>query len=222
MIAHVRCCIRTGSFWLFVIVLAWGAGTKKTSAQYTYWQSWSSIEVSKNLSAKWQLLGGSELRLKNYASQLRVFFTEGGVQYQVFPRLSVSTTYRLLIKPDRINHRVYSDVQYEWRYHFWETALRLRLQHQFEAKQDETYVRPQLTLTYRKNKKWRPYVRAEMFGHLFHHRGNPWDELRLSAGTRYRLQARHRLIGALMHQRSFHTLPVQRNWIFQATYQYSF
>ncbi len=221
MIARVKCSVRTGSFWLLAIVLTWHSCTKKTSAQYADVQSWSSIEVSKNLTERWQLLASSELRLKNHSSQLRVFFTEGGVQYQVLPRLSVSTHYRLLVKPDRINHRVYSDVQYEWRWSFWETAVRLRLQHQFEAKQDETYVRPQLTLTYRKVKKWRPFVRAEMFGHLLHHRDNPWDELRMSAGTRYRIHTRHRLTGALMHQRSFHTLPVQRNWIFQATYQYS-
>lgn len=179
-------------------------------AQPADFQTWSSISLQKELSPRWNVLVREELRLRDYSTGLRVLFTEVGGRYKIMDRVTAGLHYRLLLRPSGISHRIYEETNFRWRFGKPEAGLRLRLQHEFRPSTDQSYIRTRLSFGYRLNKKFRPNASAELFYHIFAPQEDEFDELRLKAGTDWRINPNQTLSAHLQYEYEFNQVPVFR------------
>ncbi|MBX7109164.1 MAG: DUF2490 domain-containing protein [Chitinophagales bacterium] len=167
-------------------------GILTVHAQEQDFQTWTSAQINKKISKKIDLQLSQELRLKNNSTQLGTTFTEAGCKYKVRKQLDVAASYRFIVAQDAVSHRVSLDVSYEVEAGHWSAEPRLRYLHQIQHDQPaENYIRPKLSVNYRINKRWEPYVSGELFYHAFYNEGNEFDQYRLSAGFEYSFTKQH-------------------------------
>ncbi|MCS6990714.1 MAG: DUF2490 domain-containing protein [Chitinophagales bacterium] len=173
----------------------------------TDFQTWSSITIGKQLNSRWSLRLKEELRLRDYSQALRVLFTDLGGRYHPTEHLTTGLHYRLLIRPWGISHRIYEETNVRWRPGKIELAARIRLQHEFRKGPDLSYIRTRPGITYRLNKTWRPNLHIELFYHIFNHTGDQFDEIRIMAGTDFRINKQHELSAHLQYEYEFTQSP---------------
>jgi hypothetical protein len=175
----------------------------KTFAQSTEFLTWTSIAAEKSFDKKWKVSLEEELRLLA-GSRLRSSFLDLEVTYQCSNRLDVTGAYRFIVRPNELAMRLYADFTYSQPLSDWTVKGRIRMQHEFITnKQDEYYLRPQLTIAYRISKKWEPFVEEELFYHIFFNEGDQFDESRTSAGTRYKFNSHHSIKGYYLFGKEF-------------------
>jgi long-subunit fatty acid transport protein len=185
-------------------------------------QTWNSAGVGKSLDKKLKVFLQEEVRLKNNSSQLRTSFTNIGVKWEALKNFNISIVYRLIIKPTKISHRIYTDLSYEWKNKRWSLEPRIRLQHEFIPNDiNENYVRPELTLEHKINKHWRPFVSAEFFYHIFYYKEDKFDEYRLSAGVDYNFDKKNSLKLFYLFEQEINTNAPQQNNILGVSYTYN-
>ena len=192
-------------------------------AQFTDFQTWSSITIEKSLSKK---LDGSleqQLRLDENSTQFRQTFTELGAKYRLWKKLDAGASYRFIVRPNSTGQRIYLDVEYNWKLKKWKINPRLRYQHDFITDNFQAnFLRPKLTISYKIDKKWEPFVAGELFYLIFYYQGNFVPAYRLFAGTTYDFNKRNSLKVFYLLEQEVNVNNAAQNHIISVGYKYDF
>lgn len=174
---------------------------------------WLSADYEYRLTPRMVLVGSGELRFHDNAQSLRTMLADAGIEYSFHPDWRISGNFRLMGRQTTDQQyqpisRVYIDLRHRHRYRKMEWLTRLRVQQQsahpvYHWFDDDAYsrrIRPELTVRYRINKTWRPFVSCELFFPIVYHYPLDPDKIRIAAGTRYRVSNVHALNVYLMVQ----------------------
>lgn len=164
---------------------------------------WLSIAAEKKLTNKITIDLSHEFRFNENISELGSSFTEAGAEYKFTKKFSAGIYYRL-IKRRQLNdyyltrHRSFIDLTYRKKVKKVAFTLRQRVQGQMDAiktEDDGSYpeynMRTKLTVKLDLEKKYTPFVAAEIFYPVFTGIKSKVDNYRLAAGVEYELNKRH-------------------------------
>ena len=192
-------------------------------SQIKDFQTWNSITIQKSFTKKLDGIFGEELRLQDNCSQFNTSFTDAGLKYELFKNFAVEVYLRFIINPDDVAYRPYTDLSYKLKLHKWYFAPRLRYQHQWEQnKTEKNYFRPKLTISYKINRHWEPYVSGELFYHAFYYKGDFFDEYRASAGIEHDFNNHHSLKLFYLFDQEFNVNAAEENHVAGAAYEIDF
>jgi len=177
---------------------------------------WLSAEYQYQVTPVLRAVAAGELRFHDNAQRLRTILSEVGLEYSFHQNWRISGYYRLMGRqnPDRqyeARSRYYIDLRHRHSYQKLEWLNRIRWQQQFShplmigfAEEAHTGVlRPEMTIRYRLNNTWRPFVSCELFFPVVFQYAQESNQIRFTAGTRYRINNIHAFNLFLMLQRSF-------------------
>lgn len=207
---------------VLIFLLAANAAAK---AQVSDAGLWASLTVEKKLTQRLSVGITGELRFNENISELSTIFTDLGLGYNFFKDelLGVSVNYRYIRRKNVEDfymgrHRWYTDVVLKKKFGKLVPSWRIRFQSQFRdpetsdaAWNAEYYLRNRLQLKLDMEKKYRPYIGAELYtqadGFEFMS-----DNIRLTAGVDYSFNERSILGLGYLIDREFNVNDPARNY----------
>lgn len=164
---------------------------------------WISLNAEKKITSKLSATLSQEFRMNENISELGTVFTEAGVAYKLFKKGFAGLSYRFIQKRKvddfySLRHRLNVDAGYRFKVKKISLTVRERLQTQYtdvntspEGHIPEYYLRSKFTFKYNLEKKYTPFIAAEVFYQLNNAEGNEIDNIRYSAGFDYEINKLH-------------------------------
>lgn len=181
------------------------SASKSTSAQVKDAGLWLSLNAEKKITSKLSATLSQEFRMNENITELGTAFTEAGIEYKIFKKGFVGLSYRFIQKRKvddfySLRHRINVDAGYRFKVTRMSLTVRERFQTQYsdvntspEGHIPEYYLRSKLTFKYNLEKKYTPFMAAELFYQLNNAKGNEIDNIRYSAGFDYEINKLHSL-----------------------------
>jgi flagellar basal body rod protein FlgB len=196
--------IKTIKYFVITAIIFMTAMSETSAQSGTYYtvrdmEMWSSIELKYKINKKWNLLFEEQLRLKDNANTVDIYFSELNLEYQIAKPLTLGFGTRLIRDNDNVgkiqgyeNHLRWNvDAAYKHKYNQFDIKYRIR----YQSKNDvgismeegdllENALRFKLTTTYN-IKKWKldPQFSSEIFNQI--QPATAFDKIRFSLGTEY-------------------------------------
>jgi hypothetical protein len=196
---------------------------------------WASLSIEKKVTQRLSIGLTEELRFNENISELATMFTDLGVGYKFFKDevLGISANYRYIRKKSvedyySSRHRWYGDLTLKKKFGMITPSIRTRFQSQFrdegttEASWNaEYYMRNRLMLKFDLEKKYRPYLGAELYTQLD---GGDMlnDNVRISAGVDYSFNEQSAVNLGYLLDREFNVNNPVRNYVITVGYGFSF
>jgi hypothetical protein len=186
---------------LCVLIGLTGLASKKSNAQENDYGTWLSLDVSKELSKKFDLEFEEEVRIFKQFSEISRFATSLGGSYSFNKFLKGAAGYTWIYHHD-VNdsfwdnrHRYYIHLTGKFEIKRWAFSLRERFQSTYIDKDikgfdysPENYLLSRIQVAWDvKNSKLEPYTSAEVFYQLSNPDGNKVDNIRYTLGTEFPL-----------------------------------
>lgn len=203
-------------------------------AQNNDMQLWTTISLEKKITKTFSLNYAEEVRFNENISEVGQFFSDIGGTYKINKAWRISANYRFTNKRQLDDsyskrHRYYVDLSFRKKFDPVVLMFRTRFQSQYKdvfssytGKIPEHYSRNKLTLKFDLDKKYNPYLSAEMFYQLNNPEGNKIDNMRYSVGLEYAFNKRTSLDFYYMIQQEYSVSNPERDFVIGAGYQYSF
>jgi hypothetical protein len=182
---------------LCVLIVFGGLVSKKVHAQENDYGTWLSLDVSKELTKKFDLEFEEEVRIFKQFGEISRFATSIGGSYSFFKFLKGAAGYTWIYHHD-VNdsfwdnrHRYYVQLTGKVEVNRLALSLRERFQSTYIDKDiqgfdysPENYLRSRLQLVWdAKNSKLEPYASGEIIYQLNNPEGNEIDNIRYTIGT---------------------------------------
>ena len=189
-------------FFLLIFLSRFFFSTHPGTAQVNDAGLWTSVNVEKKIISRLTVSLTEELRFNENISELGTAFTEIGADYKFNKFVSFGASYRFIQKRRvddfySLRHRYNMDLSLKYKIKKIGITLRERFQTQYSdvntsenGKVPERYLRNKLTLKYDLDKKYMPFISAELFYQLSNPRGNEFDNVRYAAGFDYEINKR--------------------------------
>jgi len=188
--------------YFFVIILLTNGSL--LLAQNSDWGLWTSIDVEKKLSKKWDLDICGQYRSNDNFSFTDQFRGSADVARKMNKYLGLGAGYELIAKHKVKNNddfyayrhrfRVQASTSYKYaNFTFnWRPRLQMTLLEDSKTDRCEWILRNRFGLKYNiKKTPWKPYMNFEMFHQLFNGWKGCYNENRFSIGTEYSLNKQH-------------------------------
>lgn len=203
-------------------------------AQNNDMQLWTNLSIEKKLTKTFSLNFSEEVRFYDNISEVGQFFSDVGGTYKISKSWRLSVNYRFTNKRQLNDsyskrHRYYIDLSCRKKMEKIVVLFRTRFQSQYTdvfcsltGKIPEYYSRNKLTLKFDLDKKYTPYLSAELFYQLNNPEGNDIDNMRYSVGLEYQFNKRTGLDFFYMIQQEYNVNNPKRDFVAGIGYQYSF
>lgn len=191
---------------------------------------WLTLSAEKKVSQKFSIQLTECLRLNENFSELGTSYTEIGANYKIVKGLSIGGAYRFSQKR-RVDdfysqrHRYNIDLGYKLKVKNISLQFRERFQSQYkDIGRSETglvpsnYFRSKLTVKYDLNKKYTPFISAELFYNI----GNAIDNMRYRAGFDYEFNKYSTLSLYYMIDKEMNVKNPWTSYVIGLSYTYSF
>lgn len=202
-------------FFLCITILTSNLINAQDTILVSDFETWASVELEKKLlNKKLELNLSEEFRFNNNSTEIKEFFTEIGLGYELYKNLKVGIGYRYTKQnKDEVafvtKHRFFADFKYSFDVKRWDFNSRIRFQTGNDTWFDNSVsdystnkFRLKLTGTYNiKNWKLDPYFSPELFyvsekGNIPYLsdeysdliRQNGFEKLRLTTGTSFKFK----------------------------------
>lgn len=175
-----------------------------SSAQQNDFGVWASVALKHKFSQKFSATVEEQLRFGNNAGTLVQYFTDAGLEYSISKKFRVALCYRFTNGYRNTyyskRHRLYADLSFRTKYSRIQILLRTRIQEQQQDIHSSDngripvwYSRNKITSKIDLNKKYAPYLSAELFYLLSapNEEGGYVDKMRYSAGVEYEFNRVH-------------------------------
>ena len=182
---------------------------------------WTGFSVSKKHN-DFKFSISEEYRRNENFTQTDKMFTEFEAKYEFIKNLSFSITYRF--NQDRnyeyggfdFNHRFNFDLEYEYKFNDYEISFRTRYQVSKEIYQSDKLNRNKLSLKYKLNKEFEPYLSTE----LFYQFNDVWgfNRTRLEMGTKFNINKKNSLKAGYLFENKFNRKNLEHNHIYFINY----
>jgi hypothetical protein len=192
-----RYTMKKTTFILMVLIVTGLLVSKKTIAQENDYGTWLALDVSKEVTKKFDLEFEEEVRVFKQFSEINRFATSIGGSYSIFKFLKGAAGYTWIYHHD-VNdsfwdnrHRYYIQLAGKFEINRLTFSLRERFQSTFIDKDikgfdysPENYLRSRLQAVWDiKNSKMEPYASGEVIYQLNNPDGNKVDNIRYTLGT---------------------------------------
>lgn len=159
---------------------------------------WASINLEKKINPKLAIALTEEARFNENISELGSAFTELGANYKIKKNILIGVSYRFIQRRGvddfySLRHRYMIDLTIKHKIKKVSFALRERFQSQYadvntseNGRLSERTLRNKLTVKYDLDKKYTPYISAELFYQLNNVMGNEFDNIRYAVGFEYK------------------------------------
>lgn len=217
-------------FIVLLTLLLLSGGSK---AQIDDVRLWTGVSIQHKFTRR--LTGSIEeqLRFRNDITQIDQVFTDAGLSYQLFKNFKLALNYRFVRKNEHnyysIAHRFYVDAAYRLKVGSVAFTLRERVMQQYKdynsselGKIPEWLLRSKLTAKFDMQRKYSPYIGAEMYYVIDNakEKDNLISRIRYSAGVEYEFNRIHTLDVFVLLQ---HDRPDDFNsFVFGTSYCYTF
>jgi hypothetical protein len=195
---------------------------------------WTSINIEKKIAKGFTASLSQEFRFRENISELGTAFTEAGVEHKIIKRLSFGIGYRFIQSRNlddtySMRHRLLADLSY--RYKIKKVGITLRERFQSQVKDIQYgedgfapvhYLRSKLNIKYAPEKKYGPWISAEVFYQLNNNKGNEIDNIRYAAGVDYDFNKRHSISLFYLINQGVNTSNPLTEYISGISYKYSF
>ncbi|MEP7264114.1 MAG: DUF2490 domain-containing protein [Bacteroidota bacterium] len=195
---------------------------------------WTSINIEKKIAKGFTAGLSQEFRFNENVSELGTAFTEVSVEHKIIKRLSFGIGYRFIQSRNlddsySLRHRLLADLSYRYKIKKVGIALRERFQSQVKDIQygedgfaPVHYLRSKLNIKYAPEKKYAPWISAEVFYQLNNNKGNEIDNIRYTAGVDYDFNKRHSISLFYLINKEVNTSDPLTEYISGLSYKYSF
>ena len=202
----------------------------KTKSQVNDAGLWLTLGAEKKISQKFSTQLTQCFRLNENYSELGTSFTEIGVKYKLFKKLTITGTYRFAQKRKvndfySLRHRYNIDLGYKFKVKKVSITLRERFQSAYKdvGRREkwgipQNYFRSKITLQYNLNKKYTPFVSGEVFYEIKEYINN----LRFKAGFDYEFNKLSSLNVFYMVDKEINVKNPWTNYVLGIGYNYSF
>ncbi len=197
---------------------------------------WLSLKGEIILTQRMTFGIAEEIRLHENITEVGTALTDIGIDYNLSSGWRISANYRFISRQqlDRSylhRHRYYLDLRY--RHLSDRTGIdftgRLRWQQQLSHEEIglpgnegfSNYLRPEGTVRYRLNRVFRPYVSVETFLPVSAFRFHNPDKIRITAGTRIRLNFVHSVTLFYMVQKEINVRRPETDFVIGLGYEFS-
>jgi hypothetical protein len=203
-------------------------------AQNNDMQLWTNISVEKKLTKTFSLNYAEEVRFNENISEVGQFFSDLGGTYKISKTWRISVNYRFTNKRQLDDsyskrHRYYFDLSYKKKFDRIIFLFRTRFQSQCadincsdDGKIPDYYSRNKVTFKFDFDKKYIPYISAEMFYQLNNPDGNVIDNMRYAGGVEYQFNKRASLDLFYLIQQEYNCVKPERDFVIGVGYNYSF
>lgn len=191
--------MKTAGFLILFFVLV-----TPSAAQQNDFGVWGSVAVKHKFSQRLSATVEEQFRFNQNGSALAQYFTDAGIEYSLSKKFKVALCYRFINSFQNTyyskRHRVYADLSYKAKLPLMQLLLRTRLQEQQQdihssehGRIPAWYSRNKITVKADLNKKYSPYLSAELFYMLSapNHDGGKIDKMRYTAGVEYEFNRVH-------------------------------
>lgn len=192
--------------------------------------TWVSLSAEKKLVKKVSLEGNVQLRELDFTNKIDKYVAELGVNFNLPKGFETSIFYRYnssykkksdLYEP---THRFYGNINYSKKLSKkLELGYRFRYQNQFkddtngELASDKSYLRNKIELEFPNKSNFKPSIGADFFYQI----GYTFDQVRIKAGTTYKINKRQRISADIFTDQAIKTGKAN-TLIFQLDYKYKF
>ena len=177
-----------------------------SAAQQNDFGVWGSVALKHKFSRRLSATVEEQFRFNQNATAISQYFTDAGLEYSLSKKFRVAVCYRFINSFQNTyyskRHRVYADLSFRTKYSTLQFIVRTRVQ---EQQQDihssdfgyipEWYNRNKITVKLDWNKKYSPYLAAEMFYLISKPKSEAKfiDKMRYTAGIEYTFNRIHSL-----------------------------
>ena len=195
---------------------------------------WASVTVEKKITLKMSAYISEEVRLNENVSEAGTVFTEAGLSYKIIKNLTASAAYRYIQKRKvddfySLRHRGIFSLSYKIKIKKVELTVRERYQFQYtdlyssdDGVIPEAYLRSKLTVKYNSQKKYTPYLSAELFTQLNKLNVDEFDNARYIAGVDYKFNKQHAIDLFYLINREFNVNNPVTDYVSGIGYTYTF
>jgi len=203
-------------------------------AQNNDMQLWTTISLEKKITKTFSLNYAEEVRFNENISEVGQFFSDIGGTYKINKAWRISANYRFTNKRQLDDsyskrHRYYVDLSYRKKFDKIVIMFRTRFQSQYSDIYSsytgiipDYYSRNKLTLKPDLDKKYSPYISAEMFYQLNNPEGNNLDNMRYTGGIEYKFNKKASLDLFYMIQQEYNVAKPQRDFVVGIGYNINF
>ena len=197
-------------------------------------QLWTNISLEKKITKTFSFNFTEEVRFNENISEVGQFFSDIGGTYKISKAWRISANYRFTNKRQvddlySKRHRYYLDLSFKKKFDLVVFSFRTRFQSQYAdiySSNDGTvpnyYSRNKLSLKLDLNKKYSPYLSAEMFYQLNNPDGNKLDNMRYSLGLEYEFNKRMGIDLFYMIQQEYNVKNPERDFVVGVGFKCSF
>lgn len=184
---------------------------------------WSSITVEKNLTQRIRTDIEQQLRLNNYVSGFQSTFTELGLRYRLTDYFRVGTSYRFIVRPAEMNHRIsfYAILRFQKQNFPVRINNRILYQKTFSIAPNSpvNFVRNKFELNYNLSRLVDPFITCELFYRIY----NKPDEIkkyRIFFGLEWRIDGRRDISTFYLFQREVNVNNPEFDYILSISFNY--
>ncbi len=186
---------------LAIILSTMGYSQSRTSSDVRDFEAWTSIELNYKLNKKWKFGLQEQLRLKEDASTVDIYFTQIEANYSLTKHFAIGASFRYISSNDNTGkiqgydnyNRYQFDLLYKHKVSNFSFKYRLRYQTKNElgvSKSEGDYadqdLRLKAILGYNiKGWKFLPKLSAEIYNHFEKEQENRLDKFRITLGISY-------------------------------------
>jgi len=188
-------------------------------------KSWTGISLSKKIK-NFEFVLTEELRRNENFTHTDKVFTELGIEYDVkkIKGLSIFTDYRFSreneyeTKNYDINHRIDFGLDYKYKLDKIQFSIKTKIQTESASpeKNNPTYNRNKLTVKYKFDNPFTPYLSYEFYYQFNEER--IINRTRLSLGTKFDLNKKNALKAFYLYENKFNVKNLQHNHIWGVSY----
>lgn len=182
---------------------------------------WTSVSFYDKLGGGFRLLAEQGFRFSDNGLSLSTTYTDLGVRYKVNDFIKVVPTYRFIIKPDELRHRLQFDLSAKApRINRFNFSYRTRIQRLFTPSRRESFWRHKVGVSYDiKDDPITPFAAAELF-YGFHYTGNSVQRMRYTFGASLNLPKGQELSVAYRFERQMNTVGPWQAHILSLNYKF--
>jgi len=188
---------------------------------------WQSAVVDFKPAKGLKLYLEKQLRYENKFTYMESDLSEVGLRYRLNKLLDFRVNYRFIYRPmsNQKRNRLDANLYLNFSWNEFEISSRSRLQQEYietlDSKDSELEFRNRLRITYRKNKKVRPFFGGEIFLGLGEE-ADDQNKFRLTAGTDWKVKKRVTLTLFYHYQEFLESTHSKQSHILGFKFNYSF
>lgn len=152
---------------------------------------WTGVKVSKDITKEWKIIGEVQSRFNQNATSWASNYFQVESSYKVAKFYKIAVAYRFTNRAEAAENRIDVDQNFKYKIQHNSFQIRLKYQNSFTSSgSDEQRIRVRFKYSYKVNKKFKPYLKAQYF-YTLKNDYSDWDQQRYGIGTLLRVAKRN-------------------------------